>query len=335
MKKDGGKQITMTFGYQDQSRGKTAGQQLIGDTQGLNYDTFDVKIGVLRNGWSVDDGGYSDQVLPWDSAKALAMNAADWAASRLSFAMHAHAAGLSVLTDDAYILYNTINAVSSTHILRPNGKSAGGLDDGDEFDVDLVEDASLFVTTVEPEIRPAQTPWGDLYCLFIHPEQRRALRKSDKQWYAEMTASLQGGNQKSGVFTRALGIHANFLILESNFVPPGLDSGGTGFQSNSRRAWVGGAGALALAFGKGWNSDPGFDINRWKWIKESHDFDEQRAFGVRTMVGVARPQYTNPNTGLTHEQGAVVIETYADHGQFTAAQAFRRWTDAAPTVSIS
>ena len=71
--KTGGKQITMSFGYQDESRGKTAGQQLIGDTQGLQFDTFDVKLGVLRNGWSVDDGGYTDQVLPWDSAKALAM----------------------------------------------------------------------------------------------------------------------------------------------------------------------------------------------------------------------------------------------------------------------
>ena len=29
--KTGGKQITMSFGYQDESRGKTAGQQLIGD----------------------------------------------------------------------------------------------------------------------------------------------------------------------------------------------------------------------------------------------------------------------------------------------------------------
>lgn len=334
LRRDGGKQITMSFAYQDESRGKTAGQQLIGDTQGLQYDTFDVKIGVLRNGWSVDDGGYSDQVLPWNSAKALAENAADWAAKRLSFGLHVQAAGIGLITDEAYRLYNTVNAITSTHILRPNDKAAGALTDSDEFTVELIDDAAQFVTMVEPQIRPAKTPWGDMYCLFISPEQRRALKRTDSAWYASMIASLQGGNQKSGVFTRALGIYNNFVILESQFVPPGLNSGETAFKASTRRAWVGGAGALALAFGKGWNSDPGFDINRWKWIKEEHDFGEQRAFGVRTMVGAARPQYTNPNTSTNHEQGVVVIETYADHGQFTAAQAFRRWTDAAPTATI-
>lgn len=330
--KNGGKSVTMPYVYQTRARGKTNGQQLIGDTQGLDMDSYTVNLGILRQGWSIDDGGATDQYLSFDAFEQIAENAADWAADRLSFSLHLHAGGITLATDDAYDLYNTITA--PTYILRPNGGTAGALDATHRFDKNVIHDAQQLVKTVRPKIRPAKTPWGEKYVLCIHPEQTRSLMEDDSSWYAAMVASLQGGNQKSGVFTRVLGEFQDFILLESDYVPPGMNSGSTALKANTRRAWVGGAGALALAFGRGWIGDPGFGANKWKFIKESHDFDEQRAFGVRSFLGVAKPSFTDPRTSTDHDQAIVVIETYTDHGSLTSAQAFRDWTDAMPGVTI-
>lgn len=331
----GGKQLYVHFGYQNRSRGKGNNEQLVGAEQGFDYATDTVALGILRNAWSIDDGGLTDQYVAFDTAKAIADVAADWAADRLSFALHTHAAGISLVTDDVYRLYNTIDALNTSYIFRPNGKAAGALLASDVFDINLLKDVGQFVKTVRPKIRPAQTPWGPKYCVFISPEQSRSLQEDDSSWYAAMLASLKGGNQKSGVFTRVLGEFQDFLIFESDYIPPGIDGAGTGFKANTRRAWVGGAGALSVAYGRGWKADPGYDINRWKWIKESRDFDENRAMGIRTMCGVNRLRYTDPRDATAKEAGIVVVETYVSHGNLTSAQAFQPWTEAAPTVAIT
>lgn len=330
--KQTGKSITMPYVYQTRSAGRKAGEQLIGNEQGLDKDSFEMSIGVLREAWSIDDGGYTDQVLSFDAFEQLAMNAADWAADRLSFALHAHAAGITLVTNDAYRLYNTITA--PTDILRPNGGAAGSLDATHRLDIGVIMDAVQHIKNRRPKIRPAKTKWGDKYVMCIHPDQTRSLQEDDSSWLARMIASTQGGNQQSGAFTRVLGEWSDILLLESDYVPPGLNSGSTAYKANTRRSWIGGAGALALAFGRGWKDDPGYAANKWKFIKESHDFDEQRAFGVRSMLGAAKPSFTDPRYGTDHDQGIVVVETYASHGSLSAATAFRDWTEAAPTATV-
>lgn len=331
--KGGGREIRVPYVYQTRARGKTEGQQLINDTSGLDHDTFALKIGTLRHAWSIDDGGMADQTLSFEAAQQLAENAADWAATRLSFAAHIQAAGQTLITDDAYRLYNTISA--PTYIVRPNGGTAGALTAANRFDKNVIHDVQQLVKTVRPKIRPAKTPWGEKYVLCIHPEQTRSLMEDDSAWYSAMVASLQGGNQKSGVFTRVLGEFQDFILLESDFIPPGIDGAGTAFQANTRRAWVGGQGALNLAFGRGWSGDPGFSATKWKMISEKHDFEEVKAFGIRSMLGMAKPSFTDPRTSSSHDQAVVVIETWVDHGTLSAATSFTDWTDAAPSVSIT
>lgn len=330
----GGKQVTINKGYQLEDAGVGNYGQLIGHEKQLDHATDTVKLGVLRQAVSIDDGGLTDQYVAFDTAKHSQEILADWAADRLDFSLHLHAGGIGVVTDDRYRLYNTIDAINSTYLIRPNGKAAGALTSADTFDVDLVKDAVQFVKQVSPKIRPASTPWGEKFCLFLAHEQVRSLEEDDSSWFAAMKAALQGGNMKSGVFTRVLGEFDDVLLFAADHVPPGLNSGETAFKASTRRAWLGGAGALSLVFGRGWRNAQGFDINRWAYIKESRDFDENRAIGIRTMVGANRNRFTKPGDASAKENGIVVIETYADHGQLTSAEAFAKWTAAAPTISI-
>ena len=313
--------------YQLKGRGRAAEEVLKGHEEDYKTATDNIYVNVLRHAFNVASP-MAQQFVPEDVANEGRDGLADWAATRLSFGLHAHAAGIGLVTANAYTLNNTIAAVNSSYIIRPNGKAAGALVSGDDFDVDLMNDVAQFVKNVRPKLRPAMTPWGPRFCVFLHPDQVKSLRASNSQWFGNMRAAMQGGRiDDNPIFTRALGEDQGFLFFESDFVPPGLNSGETAFKANTRRAWVGGAQALCLAFGRGWRG-PGYDLNRYQWTRESEDYNHQNAIAVTTIVGAKRPRYQHPSEASARELGVVVVETYADHGTLSAASAFVDWTDA-------
>jgi hypothetical protein len=321
--------------YQLSGRGRAGStEQLKGHEEGYKQASFNTYIETIRHAFNVTSP-IVQQFVREDVLDEGRNFLADWAATRLSFASHAHAAGIGLITDDAYRLHNTINAINATYIIRPNNKAAGALTNGDVFDVNLMGEVAQFVKTVRPKIRPAMTPWGPRYCVFLHPDQVKDLRDSNSTWYSQMLAAMKGGRiDDNPIFTTALGEDNGFIFFESDFVPPGLNSGETAFKANTRRAWVGGAQALVMAFGRGYGA-PGFTAKRWQWISETEDYGHQRAIATNAICGVARPRYTKPGEASARELGVVVVETYADHGQLTAAEAFVDWTDAVgPTATI-
>jgi len=321
--------------YQLSQRGRQGSEVLKNHGEGYKDDTFDVYANRLRFLYTSSDP-MVQQAVPEDVLDTASVLLGDLMARRQAFALHAHATGLSQLTDNAYRLHNTINAVNSEYIIRPNGKSAGNLTSSDTFDVDLINDANRLVSLIQPNIRPAMTPWGAKYCLFISPEQAHDLRASDSQWYGAMLAKVQGGDlEGNGIFTRVLGVWHDFVIFVDKFIPPGIDSDSapTTLLSATRRAWVGGAGALALAHAKGYRNDPAYAVNRYRWDFESEDFGSQMDIALTTNVGVARPRFTKPGEASARELGVVVIETYADKGSVTDATAYAEWSDAGMTIT--
>lgn len=333
---NGGGTLRIKFRYQLEGRGRQGDEVLKGNEEGYKSTTMDLSVDTIRHAFNVT----SPIQQQWVSEDTLAEGRdglADWAASRLSFALHAHAAGISSITDDAFALHNTINAINTTntsYILRPNGKTTDeDLDSNDEFDIDQLNRLAQRVTMVRPKIRPAQTPWGPKYCMFISPAQRASLKKSDSQWYGAMSAALQGGDKKSGVFTRALGSFDDFLLFVSDFVPPGINSSSGNIIANTNRAWVGGAGALTLCFGRGWMVAPGYTPNRWEWVKESEDYNHQQAIAVKSIVGASRLRFQKPGESHYRENGVLVLSTYGDLDGVASADAYKPWTDAGLTIA--
>ena len=330
---NGGGTLRIKFRYQLKGRGRAADEVLRGHEEGYETSTFDLKVDTIRHAFNVTSP-IQDQWVSEDTLNEGRDGLSDWAGRRLSLAAHAHATGISLITDNAYRLHNTINALNSEYILRPNNKAAGSLTSSDQFDIDQLNRVARYVQMVRPKIRPAQTPWGPKYCVFISPEQRESLKKSDSQWYQAMALSLQGGNMKSGVFTRALGSFDDFLLFVSDFVPPGLNLAADKLKANTRRAWVGGAGALSMVFGRGWKVSPDYTLNRWKWVRESEDYDHQHSIAVTSILGVARPRFTRPSEGTARENGVVVIETYADLDGMDSADVYEDWTDTGSGISV-
>lgn len=318
--------------YQLEGRGRAGDEPLKGHGEGYKTATDDVYVNTIRHAFTISSP-IVQQYIQEDAAEEGRDGLANWFASRLSLAAHAHAAGISIITDEAYRLHNTIDAINSEYIIRPNGKTAGNLTSSDVFDVDLINDAARLTKLLRPKIRPAMTKWGPKYCVFISPEQNHSLRDSSSEWYGKMTSAAQGGQiEGNGLWTRALGEDQGFLFFESDFVPPGLNSGGTALKASTRRAWVGGAQALFMAFGRGWKVAPGYNLNRFQWSKESEDFNHQHDLAATTIVGIKRPNYTKPGEASAREHGVIVIETYADIGGLSSSNVYLPWTDAGCTV---
>lgn len=324
---EAGSHIRTKIRYQLKGRGRGGEEVLKGHEEDYKFATDNVYVNVLRHAFNVGSP-MAQQFVKEDVMNEGRDGLADWMATRLSLSLHAHAAGIGLITEGKYTLHNTIQAVNSSYIIRPNGKAAGALVAGDEFDTDLLNDVAQFVKNVRPKLRPASTPWGPRFCVFLHPDQVKSLRASNTTWFGNMRAAMAGGRiDDNPIFTRALGEDQGFLFFESDFVPPGLNSGETAFKASTRRAWIGGAQALTMAFGRGYRG-PGFDLNRYQWLRDSEDYQHQNAIAVATIVGAKRPRYTHPDEASARELGIVVVETYADLGTQTAAQAYVDWTDA-------
>lgn len=327
LKNGRGSNIVTKLKYQLNGKGRAGDKPLKGYGEAYKTSVYRIYIDTLRHYVETE----SPIIQQWVTEETLDEGAdglADWFLTRYEFGAHLHAAGISVITENEYTINNDVQALNSNYILYPNDKSASDtLDANDIFTVDLLNEAVMKLKLARPKIRPARTPRGDRFVCFLAPEQVRDLRKSDSEWFALMVAALKGGAiDDNPIFTHALGEYNGVIFVEADLVPPGLNSAGTKIKDKTRRAWIGGASALMIAHGRGWNA-PGFDINRYRWDRETEDFGHQQQIAATTIVGMGRPRYTDPRDGATKEAGVFAIQTYADH-KSTGSAIYEPWIDA-------
>lgn len=325
LNKEPGSFIRFKMKYQLKGRGKAGDEVLKGQAEQYETSTFNVYVNTLRHAVEVESP-IQQQWVTEDVLDESKDGLADWFATRLVLSLHLHATGVSFVTDEAYRVHNTINALNSEYVVTPGDKALDDLVSTDVFTIDVLNTAIATIKTLRPRIRPARTPLGEKYVCILHPDQVHSLRESDSQWFAVMTAALKGGSiDDNPIFTNALGMAHDVIFLEDDFIPPGLNTAGTTMMDNTRRAWIGGAGALKLAFGAGW-APPGYALNRFQWATEADDFNHRKQVAATTIAGIARPRYTRPSEGTAREAGALAIQTYAKR-RASAAHAYEMWTD--------
>jgi len=324
-----GARIRNKFRYQLEGEGRAGDQQLKGYGEFYKSAVFDVFVDTLRH-YVETPTPITQQWVTEDTMEEGKDGLSDWFATRLGFGAHLHATGLSIITKPQYTINNEIQALNSSYIMRPNDTAAGSLGEADIMKVDIIDEALMRLKLLQPFIKPAKTPLGELYVCFLSPEHVRDLRKTDAEWFSIMKSSLAGGRiDDNPIFTNALGKYAGVLFLESQLVPPGLNAGGTAIKNKTRRAWIGGASALYMAYGRGFAA-PGFRRNRFRWDRETEDFGHQHQIAATTITGIARPRFVKPGEASAREAGVFVIETYADH-KMTGTDVYARWINAGAT----
>lgn len=327
-----GANIRTKLKYQLEGRGRAGDETLKGHGEAYKTATFNIEVNTLRH-YVETSSPMVDQWVHEDTLEEGKDGLADWFATRYAFSAHLHAAGFNLVTQNAYTLHNTVSALNSSYIIRPNGKTtAQDLTSSDEFDVDLLNLAARQLKLLRPKMRPAQTPRGPRYICMLSPEQVYSLRKSDSIWFASMQNAIKGGRiEDNPLLCNALGEWGMFLFFESDHTPPGIHSGQSAIQDNTRRAWIMGAQGLFIAHGRG-RAPQGYGLNRYRWDRETEDFGHKGQIAATTIVGMARPRYTKPGESSARENGVLAIETYAPHG-LSAADVYKPWTDAGATIA--
>lgn len=320
--------------YRLKMRGAVQDEVLKGKAGKYKSDTFAVFVDTLRGATEVESPIQQQWVME-DALDESRDSLAVWFSERIPLGLHLHACGISFITDEAYILNNDIAAIHSEQIMRPNGKAAGALNANDTLTVDFVNQLVTRLKLLKPKIAPAEIPgFGKKYVMFLSNEHVEQLRSSNSDWFNIMRAAIQGGRvDDNPIFGSALGVFHDVLFMESDLLPPGMNSGATAFKDKTRRGWIGGAQALTLAYGAGWAA-PGFELNKFRWDTEVDDFAHRKQIAATTIIGGAAPVFTNPNeNGGTARQNAIVaFETYADYGTaLSSTTVYDPWLEIAGT----
>jgi N4-gp56 family major capsid protein len=150
-----------------------------------------------------------------------------------------------------------------------------------------------------PLIRPIRVGSQEYFVCFIHPNQTRSLRSGSAaagSWFDIQKAAMTGGEiEDNPIFTGALGVY-NGVVLHEWSRLPAVDTGPA--AASGRRAVFCGAQAAALAWGKGYGTNP-------RYIEDYFDYERQLGISVQTIAGAKKSVFNSKDFAT------IVLSTYA------------------------
>jgi N4-gp56 family major capsid protein len=309
-----GDRVTITLRMQLTGDGVGENETQEGNEEALVTYTDNVLINELSHA-ARSNKTISQQRVPFSLAREMNDGLADWWAGRMDTVFFNHLCGYTPANTQAglalkYAGFNSILAPSSGRQLWTEaGTSADeNLDStGDEMTLTMIDKAVELAQTggstgLVP-IRPiAGLPGGADYICFVHPTQTTQLRTSTTTngWMDLQKSLLQGGKDgDSMIWKGGLGVYNKTLLVESNRVTQGVDSG-TGLAiSTVRRAVFCGAQALGLAFGQGYGPE------EWKVHEETFDYQRQLGVNALNIFGMKKMRFNSADFAT------IVISSYA------------------------
>lgn len=200
--------------------------------------------------------------------------------------------------------HNDVSAAS--RILRPGTHTTDQAVGGDSTAkinyalIDkLIEMANTAGTGAKGRLR---RPSGGRWKLFVHWSQITDLY-SDETFQAQHLAAVAGADKREGLFKETKLVYRDVEIIPSNYVTKGVHSSTGAAVDNTRRAVFCGAGAMSIAFGKGYAG------GAWDWQEDSRDF-EQRKYVSAGLIWGCKANIFGP-VGSKVDYGKIVVTTYS------------------------
>jgi N4-gp56 family major capsid protein len=299
--KDNGDRVRITLRMQLSGDGVQGDSTLEGQEEALTTYTDDLLIDQLRHA-TRSKGKMSEQRVPFSVREEGMSGLRDWWATRFDVSIFNHLCGYTVQTDTRYTGNNAVIAATSTRVVRQNAVANDEtLGSSDKFTVATIDTAVAVAKTLSPQIRPIKIDGEDHYVVFLHPYQVRDLRQAQSaQWYDIQKARLQGGERDNNpLFKGSLGVWNNCILHETNYVSQGVNSSTGAADTDTRRAILCGAQALALAFGK----DHSFE--KYTWVEELFDYQNQLGVSAGCIFGTKKMVFNSADFGV------IVMPSYA------------------------
>jgi len=281
------------------------------------FDNYDWSVSIADWGNAIRDAGaLQRQQVAWSMDTVRKAELALWYAYALDKATYRAMAGLVVEGDGGTDLLAA--SVNSRRVI--GGTEAAGalelfdtdveLQADDYMSLDLIAYISRFAKASEPVVRPIIIDGEELYCLFMHPQQVRALRDSTDWKNVQYYANVRG--EKNPYFRKALGRYLDVLLFEYPRVETRTGDGGAvslttntfdgtdAFTSGVKcaRALFCGAQAAVHAYAQG----PTFTTKKF-------DYGNKHGTALRMLMGVGRPEFNSVDYGVIAVDTAIQTDT--------------------------
>jgi len=175
------------------------------------------------------------------------------------------------------------------------------------FGEKVIEHVKRKATLTEPLIRPIIIDGEEIYIMFIHPYQAKALRASTDWKSAMENAAIKGkGNP---LFSGSYGLWDNVLVHPLPKIETRLGAGGSTaaeyFESGDdcasgitvARALFCGAGAVAVAYG-----------GHPAWVEKKFDYDNEWGISIGLFFAVGKPVFNSEDYGVITVDTAIVAD---------------------------
>lgn len=294
-KKGPGDRIRYQLRMQLTGNGVQGDGTLEGNEEALTVYTDDVLIDQLRH--AVRSGGkMSDQRIPFSVREEARMGLQDWWADRIDQSLINALSGYSAQTDTRFTGNNTATAPTSGRqlFININEASEASISTTSTLTLAGIDKCVATAKVATPLIRPLMVNGNPHYVMFLHPYQVYSLRTNTNtgQWLDIQKAALQGGSgDRSPIFTGALGMYNNVILVENPRIPAGT--------ATTRRAVF--CGAQAGVFAVGQDNSP----EKMSWVEELFDYENQLGVSAGMIFGAKKTVFNSVDFGT------LVLSTYA------------------------
>lgn len=313
MQKSAGDRVRTHMLGQLVGEGVSEGETLYGNEESMATYTDDLVINELYHATEVKGETTIDTQRVLHNYRNYARDLLrDWYATRISNAFFMHAAGylgssitlegtnyslLNSAVKNKFTLFN--DPIAATNTIRPGGEANDqSMDSADVFSLALIDKAKTLAMTANPRIRPVRVGGRNKYVMYIHPYQTYQLRtQTGENSWADF--SKRGPEHKERIYEGAIGEYNGVILREHEHVAPGFNASTNAEITAVRRAVLLGAGACAIAYGRG--SGP----NRYSWREEEKDYRRTLGVGCGAILGMKKCQFNSK------DWGTVVVSTYS------------------------
>lgn len=300
----------ITFGIRMQLNGAGFSENDVAEGNGEQLTTYNDALLINELGHVVGVKSrftIDAQRVPFNLREEARDGLADWWAKRYSVSFFNQVCGYTPQTDVRYTGLNAVIAPSATRIIRQNGKASDDLlVAGDEFTLDMLDDAKLQATTATPPLRPVKVGSGDRmrrdynttltdkYVVMLHPTQIRQIRRntSSGQWFDIERAAMQGGKVTNNpIYTGAMGEYNGCIIRSAIDVTNGVSAVGADVPTVKRGVFLGGQAAM-IAFGQ--DNGP----TKYRWNEELFDHKRKLEVSAWSIHGIKKTRYNSVDYGV-------------------------------------
>ena len=243
----------------------------------------------------------------WDPAARETL--ARWHAIKLDAATYAALAGLSftgansvdLVTASAPSRKLVCGNLAATDVFDTHTTSAALLAT-EYFSLDVVSYARRVAVASEPIIRPLRIDGEDMYLMFIHPFQAKAL-KDHADWKTVQQTASRYLRSKNPIFTGMLGVFDNVILYEYQRTQTRVGDGGAEDLTTSGNTWDTGDSnangvASARAIFAGAQAAVHAYASKPKFTRKDFDYGNKHGYAVRMLTGVGRPEFNSIDVGV-------------------------------------